>query len=657
MDIGFKILKMFYIWKGVDLMKSLISIIMPVYNCEAFIKDSINSILSQTYTEWELIIVDDGSKDKTKELIEEFKDNRIQLIKLKKHLGLTAAFKEGYKYIKGEYVLRHDADDTSSAERLYEQKNYLDNNPEAGMVSCLISCTTIEPNFRKDCTYIERIQNHYKTKEEIQKSVLEGFIPLLFPTLMIRRILLDKLMKESSSIYFDDHLELLLKLLQECRVEKIDKILYYYRRHNNAYHIIHQKEYEKYSLKIMKDTYIKSRIQYADFYNEANMSKNKRSELNNDSSVRVLMLIDALNVGGTETHVLNLTRKLMDNGIYVVVATTGGPMEKLFESYGIKIIKIPATGDYISNKKVYGLIKTLKEIIDKEKINIVHCHLFASMQLASELYRRYKLPYIVTIHGLFYPNDVLYSTCIMASKVIAVSEPVKDKLNEKLSSRIADKTIVIPNGINIDPMEGVSCDANIEKELGIRRNDSLLCYCSRLDWNKTDAARALLLAFSQIVKNQHHMHLIIIGDGSGKETIEKEAQIINEMAGKKVVHLLGAKPNVMPFYSRSSIIIGTARVALEGMMCRKPVIAIGNKGYTGIIEEGNHENQWKMYFGDHDAVEAPNVNKIANNINYLMKHPEVRKKIGNFGRKWCERFFNNDLIVKDIIQIYNNILK
>lgn len=638
-------------------MKPLISIVMPVYNCEDFIQESINSIISQTYSNWELIIVNDGSRDKTGERISEFKDKRIQVINLERHSGLTAAFVEGYKHVNGEYILRHDGDDTSAAKRLNEQQSYLENNPEAGMVSCLISCFTSEPIFRKDCIYIERIQNNYKTKEEIQEAVLRGFIPVLFPTLMIRRKVLDKIMTENIASSFDDHLDLMLKLLQESKVEKINSILYYYRRHTNAYHIANQKQYEKYSSKLLGDSYIKRRIQYADFYNELNISKNEKSTLNYDSPIKVLMLVDALNVGGTETHVLNITRKLMDNGIYVIVATSGGPMEGLFESYGIKIIKIPPTEDYISNKIKYGLVKLLKEIIDREKINIVHCHLFASMQLASELYRMYKIPYIVTIHGLFYPNDVLYSTCIKASSVIAVSEPVKEKLNQKLGNRISDKVTVIPNGINLDLLENLNNNTNVEKESGIGRSDSLLCYCSRLDWNKTDAARAVLLAFSQLIRKMPSLHLVIIGDGSGKEVIEKEAQIINEMAEKKAVHLVGAKVNVIPYFLRSSIIIGTARVALEGMMCRRPVIAIGNRGYTGIITEENHRSQWKMYFGDHDSIETPNANKITSDIKYLMKSSGTRRRIGNWGRSWCERFFNNDLIVKDIINLYTNVLK
>jgi hypothetical protein len=96
------------------------------------------------------------------------------------------------------------------------------------------------------------------------------------------------------------------------------------------------------------------------------------------------MLVDALNLGGTETHVLNLTKKLIEMGIYVVVGTSGGPLTNIFEYNGIKVYKVPLNSDYISNKILYSDIRIIKDVIDKERINLLHCHLFASMSIGSE---------------------------------------------------------------------------------------------------------------------------------------------------------------------------------------------------------------------------------------------------------------------------------
>lgn len=636
-------------------MKPLISIIMPVYNCETFMEESISSIIGQTYSNWELIIVNDGSEDNTEEKVSKIKDGRIRLVNLRQHQGLTSAFLEGYKLAKGDFIIRHDGDDISAPNRLEMQLKYLLENPQDGMVSCLISCFTREQAMAKDCTFVERIQNHYINYEDIQRAIIGGFIPILFPTLMIRKELMDKVDLEKGPLEFDDHVELLLELIKMGKVRKVKAILYSYRRHKDAYHMQNEKEYNKYVSKLLKNPSIKNHLKYNDFYKDLKASKNN-IQMNEKSKIRVLMLIDALNVGGTETHVVNITKKLIEMGVYVVVGTSGGPTEAMLHSYGIKVIKIPMEGDYISNKKKFGMLKLVKTIIDEEKINLIHCHLFASMQLASELYRMYKIPYVVTVHGLFYPNNILYSTCIKASKIIAVSEPVKEMLETKLEGRVKNKIVVIPNGVSADMIKNSNRTVNIRKELNIPKNAGILCYCSRLDWNKTNAARVFLFSVSQLLSDFNNLYAVIVGDGPGREDIEKEAQVINEMVNKKVIHLVGAKVDVIPYYKESAIVIGTGRVALEAMLCGKPIIAVGNQGYAGPITERTRDIQWKMYFGDHDSLEKPNAARIARDIKYLILNPEARKRIGSWGRKWCEKNFNNDELVREITQIYKSAL-
>lgn len=637
-------------------MKPSISIIMPVYNCEEFIEESIRSICEQTYTDWELIIVNDASEDSTVEKISQIQDERIHLINLKEHQGIASAFAEGYKFAKGDFIIRHDGDDISLPTRLEIQLNYLKANKKVGMVSCLISCFTRDQSLRKDCIFIERIQNYYKSNEEIEKTIIAGFLPVIFPTLMIRKELIDKVNYGGETPLFDDQTELLLELIKLSPIEKVNSILYSYRRHKDAYHVINQKEYAKYTSKLLKDPSIRNSFQFKEFYKDLNLDVQRKIKLNEKSKLRVLMLVDALNIGGTETHVLNIAKKLMDMGIYVVVATSGGPMEVVMRSYGIKVIKIPIDSDYISNKKKFGMIKILKTIIDEEKINVIHCHLFASMQLASELYRMYKIPYVVTIHGLFYPNNIFYSTCMQASKVIAVSKPVKEMLYNKLGDKIGDKIVIIPNGIGRDLINNSHRDIDIRKELNISRSASILCYCSRLDWNKTNVARVLLFSFTQLLEDYSNLHLIVVGDGPGRESLEKEAQVINEMADRNVVHMVGAKVDVIPYYLESDIIIGTARVALEGMMCKKPVIAIGNQGYTGIVDESRKDIQLDMYFGDHDALAKPNVTNLVKDIKQLLKNKAKTSRIGRWGKSWCEKMFDIDNCVKELVKIYTNAL-
>ncbi|MCQ6332113.1 MULTISPECIES: glycosyltransferase family 2 protein [Bacillus cereus group] len=108
----------------------MISIVIPSYNASAFIKETIQSVQSQTYTNWEMIIIDDVSKDNTRELIKEEikKDGRIQLIELQENGGAAIARNIGINNAKGKYVAFLDSDDLWLPEKLEKQLEFMQNN-------------------------------------------------------------------------------------------------------------------------------------------------------------------------------------------------------------------------------------------------------------------------------------------------------------------------------------------------------------------------------------------------------------------------------------------------------------------------------------------------------------------------------------------------
>jgi glycosyltransferase involved in cell wall biosynthesis len=106
---------------------------MSAYNAEQYLTRSIESILHQTFADFEFLIIDDGSQDRSKEIIEAFRDPRIRLIS-RENKGLTASLNEGIQEAKGEYIARQDADDASLPERLEREVAFLDSRPEVGMV-------------------------------------------------------------------------------------------------------------------------------------------------------------------------------------------------------------------------------------------------------------------------------------------------------------------------------------------------------------------------------------------------------------------------------------------------------------------------------------------------------------------------------------------
>mgnify|MGYP003969740401 CR=1 FL=1 len=111
-------------------MNNLISIITPSYNSSKFISQTIESVLSQTYENWEMIIVDDMSPDNSNEIIEEFieKDSRIKVIKLEKNSGPAVARNRAIKEANGRYIAFLDADDLWMPEKLEKQIKFMNEN-------------------------------------------------------------------------------------------------------------------------------------------------------------------------------------------------------------------------------------------------------------------------------------------------------------------------------------------------------------------------------------------------------------------------------------------------------------------------------------------------------------------------------------------------
>lgn len=106
-----------------------ISILLPVYNAEYTIKDAINSLLNQTFKDFEIIIINDGSTDQSETYIQSYRDKRIKYFTNKTNKGLIYTLNRGISLCQGKYIARMDADDISLPTRLEKQYNFMENNP------------------------------------------------------------------------------------------------------------------------------------------------------------------------------------------------------------------------------------------------------------------------------------------------------------------------------------------------------------------------------------------------------------------------------------------------------------------------------------------------------------------------------------------------
>ena len=129
-----------------------ISILMGIYNCESTLSEAIDSIISQTYTNWRFIICDDGSSDQSFAVAKEYEQRdpaRFQVIKNEKNMGLNATLNKCVELADGDYIARMDGDDISVPERFAKEVAVLNQHPEYALVSCHMS--TFDENGEWGC--------------------------------------------------------------------------------------------------------------------------------------------------------------------------------------------------------------------------------------------------------------------------------------------------------------------------------------------------------------------------------------------------------------------------------------------------------------------------------------------------------------------------
>jgi|GEM_PF-556729 glycosyltransferase involved in cell wall biosynthesis len=198
-----------------------VTVLMPVYNGERFLREALDSVLTQTFTDFELLVVNDGSTDQTATILESYSDRRLRIVTNRRNIGVAGAIRRGLDYARGEYVARIDADDIALPERLEKQVEYLDLHPEVGMVASL--CLVIDEDGRpaEGATAL--------TPEQIYYSL--GFYNSIFnPSVTFRKAFVLSLggYGDDSTNRVEDY-DLWVRIARRAKIVQLHEVLAYWR--------------------------------------------------------------------------------------------------------------------------------------------------------------------------------------------------------------------------------------------------------------------------------------------------------------------------------------------------------------------------------------------------------------------------------------------
>ncbi|MDT0643048.1 glycosyltransferase [Zunongwangia sp. F363] len=323
----------------------LISIILPVYNRERYVADAIESILKQTYENFELIIIDDGSTDDSIEFIEKYDDSRIKLFQLPFNQGLSTARNRGIENSKGKYIAFMDSDDISHPQRLVKQIEILETNEEIWVCGSWLKLMNSGV-----------IIKHRKDHKELLCQMLIN-CPLSIGAVSMRAEIFEK-EKFNEKLRFGEDYEFWSRVIWKTRLYNLQESLLFYRIHENQNSIenihsqklldiqIRLKMFKKlaYDQKRFPDNLIKKHFLFDEYISVKEFAQFLRWLEHIDEQNRIEQIYPSLELHG----ILCQIRKKLIHQIYFIESKIG--IDKYWRFRALGILKWADTIDVLRKK-------------------------------------------------------------------------------------------------------------------------------------------------------------------------------------------------------------------------------------------------------------------------------------------------------------------
>ncbi len=368
----------------------------------------------------------------------------------------------------------------------------------------------------------------------------------------------------------------------------------------------------------------------------------------------ILIATMRLDIGGAETHIVELAKGLSREGFNVVVASVGGVYEEELIKNNIKVYHVP-----LDNKKPHNVIKAyylLKSIIKSNEIHLVHAHARIPGFICGMLHKKLGFPFVTTAHGTWKTGYGLKYITNWGQKTVAVSEDIRKYLLENY--KIQDKDIKVTiNGVDTVKFSPETDCSELMEEFKLTEQDRKIVYISRFDNDRSYIINKLLEIIPGLAASIQNLKVIMVGSGDILDSVKEKAREVNDSTGGNTVIVTGSRTDINKFNSLADIFIGFGRSSLEALSSGKPLILAGNAGYIGLLDASSLDSAIKSNFsgrGEDMAESEAFKNDI---IRVFNMSPVERKELGDFGRRLIENSYSVKRMVQDNVEVYMQLLE
>jgi len=630
----------------------MISVIISTYNNESTISHAIKSILNQKYHKFELIIVNDGSTDKTDEIIQSFNDSRIIYFKNARNFGRSYSRNLGINKSKGKFIAIMDGDDISLPNRLGLQLSYLKNNPNIDVVASNV------------IYFYENRVLGVSTLSLSKLNIVNFFVRasrMPHPTWMARANFFKKFKYEPKMDKSEDT-DLLIRAHLSCRYAILNKFLVFYRlpyktdtryKLKQIYLLFLSRTNFIYDQKLFHYfPLILSALLISSFYYIFKCNPNKMKNFLNskyqklfdkitkNKQIKIVNIISADTGGGAEVVVNELDKTYLNKNLNSYVIYFGRNKNSSIKSHFY--LKVNARNPI----GIFYIRKILKEMLySTNKEIIVHAHLtwpffytvFAVLGLKnlklfftehSTTNKRRKIPFFYLVEKLFYSKYL---------KIICISKGVRKELNHWVGPQFKRRLKTIYNGSRLYQ--------------SFKRPDLIGRLPRLISIGSLKTIKNFPTVINAISKLKYDIEsYTIIGEGSQRKKIKK---LIKELRLENKVKLLGWVEKVEQYLHKSDIHIipslneGFGLVATEAMSTGLPVVASNIEGLREVLGtrtpsvilvnkiESSEEWKKKIYYAIYKCKKLGS------------------KKIGKFSTAHVKKFTFNKM-AQEYLKMYSN---
>lgn len=317
----------------------LVSVILPVYNTEKYIRDSVQSILDQTFKDFELIIINDASTDGTLNVLKKFNDSRIRLLSNKINQGISKNANLGLDLAKGEFIARIDADDIAHIQRIEKQVIYLQSNPDVDFCGTWVQLIGVE----------DKIIRTAISHEYIKAGLL--FMNVIFnPSVMYRKeSFINKALRYDESYKIEDY-PMWINAIDIIKFANIPTVLQKYRIHNTNISVFQNEnkdELNEFHHKVYRKNFDKIGLLYdeGDLNTHREIGLWKLNPINKKQLTKYLLWLEKLIIFNDKVNYYNRSALCYEIIVRLFFLTTKSPITLWYMIFNT-LIKLFTLKDY-----------------------------------------------------------------------------------------------------------------------------------------------------------------------------------------------------------------------------------------------------------------------------------------------------------------------